>query len=179
MINSEIPTMFTQSAFNRTYSAPKKVAGVEADATPTRKTQNHRVDLRDEIARLAEQAESARQTAEIQGRHSRDMQKAMEIAARILNGDNVPQSDKDFLLKTSPGMFKMATSARRFDNDNPNDYDALARDRANSDPATRLLGEDMVRLLNTGFGGAVNTQAANPSIMQSGAVSSGSIDLLS
>jgi len=147
MINSIIPAILTQPVSNRTHSAPK----------------NHPLNLRDELARHAEQAESARQTAEIQGRHSRDMQKAMEIAARILNGDNVPQSDKDFLLETSPGMFKLAMSARRLDNNDPNDYDALARDRDGSSPAAQLFGEDMARLLSTSAGGVV---------------SSGSVDLM-
>lgn len=140
--------------------------------------QNLQVIQRDEFARLAAQRESARETAEIQGEQSRDMQKAMEIASRIMNGDNVPQSDKDFLLETSPGMFKLAMSARRLDNENPEDYDALARDRTDSDPAARVLGEDMVRMIHASFGGASNTQATPPSSGQAVVVSGGGIDVL-
>ena len=52
----------------------------------------------------------------------------MTIAARIMRGDNVPQSDKNFLIMQSPGLFMMAMSSRNPNNENPTDYDALVRE---------------------------------------------------
>ena len=94
----------------------------------------------DDKRRIAEQMANARETAEAQGSHARDMQTAMEIASRIRRGDNVPQSDKNFLIRKSPGKFMMAMSSRDFRNENPENHDALARDDDSRRTATPNAG---------------------------------------
>ena len=101
-------------------------------AEQIREAQNHINHLRAERARLAEQLQSARELAEAQAEAFRKQQIAMEIAARIMRGDNVPQSDKDFLLKHSPGLYKLAMATRNHENDNPEDHDALAECESSS-----------------------------------------------
>jgi hypothetical protein len=71
-------------------------------------------------------AEVFRQWAEMNAEEAERWQKIIEIAARIMRGDNVPQSDKAFLGEHSPGLLMMAMSSRNPDNENPTDYDAIA-----------------------------------------------------
>ena len=97
-----------------------------------REMKNALRDFRAERQRHMEQMESAREAARAQAEAFRKMQIAMEIAARITRGDNVPQSDKDFLLEYSPKMFKLAMATRNHNNEDPKDYDALATDENKS-----------------------------------------------
>ncbi|MDR2166772.1 MAG: hypothetical protein LBE35_02840 [Clostridiales bacterium] len=90
--------------------------------------------IRERREQMSEEARAAREAAEAQAQHWRDLQKAMEIAARIMRGDNVPQQDKDFLMQVSPAMFKLAMAMRNHDNENPTDYEALS-DGANDTSA--------------------------------------------
>ena len=83
--------------------------------------------LRAERAELARQMENAREAADAQAEYMRLLLLALRIAARIMRGDNVPQVDKDFLLEQNPGMYMLAMAARNMNNDDPKDYDALAR----------------------------------------------------
>jgi len=83
---------------------------------------------------LRDNLEAAREAADAQAEHFRKMRIAFKIAARIMRGDNVPQQDKDFLLEQSPGLFKLAMTARRMDNDDPEDHEALSdREDGNDD----------------------------------------------
>jgi hypothetical protein len=58
--------------------------------------------------------------------HWRNQRKAMQIAMRIMRGDNVPPRDYRFLAKHNLKMYKMAVSLRRVIED-PKDHDALSR----------------------------------------------------
>jgi len=71
--------------------------------------------------------------------HSDKMRIAMKIARRIMNGDNVPPCDEEFLLEHSPGLFKLAISLRRHDNDDPEDYDSASRDNNRRRPVPQLV----------------------------------------
>jgi len=89
--------------------------------------QQRQAAARAERAELARQMESAREVAQAQAEYMRNLLLAMKIAARITRGDNVPQSDKDFLLEQSPGMYMLAMASRNHNNEDPKDHDALAR----------------------------------------------------
>ena len=96
-------------------------------AEQIREAQNHLKQLRAERERLADQLQSAREQAEAQAEAFRKWRIALEIAARIMRGDNVPQSDKDFLLQQSPGLYKLAMSTR-ITKEDPEDLEAIAPD---------------------------------------------------
>jgi len=54
--------------------------------------------LREKMREMARQMEQAREAARIQAEQFRLMRIALEIAARIMRGDNVPPCDKDFFV---------------------------------------------------------------------------------
>ncbi|MCL1862533.1 MAG: hypothetical protein FWF78_03085 [Defluviitaleaceae bacterium] len=76
-----------------------------------------------------EAREQAREQAQAQGGQFDNINIATEIAMRIANGDNVPQSDRAFLIEHSPGMYMKANNMRMMrENNNPKDYDSLLPD---------------------------------------------------
>jgi len=68
--------------------------------------------------------ESARTMAESLAEGDRRWQQMLEIFRRMMRGDNVPQSDQDFLAMESPGLFMMVMAAQQ-ENENPRDYEQL------------------------------------------------------
>ena len=80
------------------------------------------------LQQVMRQMAEARETARAQAEAWRIKRLVMEIAARIIRGDNVPQRDKDFLLEHSPGMFKLAMSLRDVNNEDPEDHASIAED---------------------------------------------------
>lgn len=56
-----------------------------------------------------------------------DMQKCIQIAIRIMNGDKVPDKDRVFLAEKEPTMYSNALLLRR-QNDKPKKYDSLLED---------------------------------------------------
>ena len=116
---------------------------------------------REKMRRLTEDAENARAAAKEQAEHWRNQRIAMEIAARIMRGDNVPQEDKDFLLEHSPGMFKLDMSVRQR-NENPEDYDQLSPRERQNEP---LYGFDIKSNSSSPDGGSnlgATTQTMTP-----------------
>jgi len=102
--------------------------------------------FRDKKMEMVRQTEAARQAAEAQIRYMRQLMLAKRIAARIMRGDNVPQRDKAFLLDKSPGMYKLAMSARNMNNDNPrNHQEALSR---REERAPRIMAGDFGQVRN-------------------------------
>jgi len=91
---------------------------------------------------------AAREAAEAQAEHFRKMRIAFEIAARIMRGDNVPQKDKDFLMKHSPGLFKLAMTARPTDNDDAKDHKEALSDEANGG-SSQVTAETMQIISST------------------------------
>ena len=85
-----------------------------------------------------ESMENARELAKAEAERLRKMQIAMEIAARIMRGDIVPPSDKDFLLEQSPGMYKLAMSSRNHNNGDPEEHAPLATEKNMSAPEGAL-----------------------------------------
>lgn len=102
--------------------------------------------LRAERMEFARQMEGAREAADAQAEYLRLLMLAMQIAARITRGDNVPQSDKDFLLEQSPGMYMLAMASRNHHNEDPKDHEALARDEGTSNAAAGVFGQAQVSI---------------------------------
>lgn len=73
---------------------------------------------------MREDAQKAREVAEMKAEEARRMLKVMKIAARIAAGHNVPIQDREFLMNESPGMYMLANSART-PQENPRDYETL------------------------------------------------------
>lgn len=55
------------------------------------------------------------------------MSKCLQIAMSIMDGDNVPQKDIQFLMENNPDLFKMAMSVRKMKED-PEDKDSVLED---------------------------------------------------
>ena len=70
--------------------------------------------------------------------------KCMKIAARIMNGDNVPLKDRKFLAENAPEMLEKAMLLRRV-NEDPKDYDSIVEDEENENGETEEAssGEEM------------------------------------
>lgn len=68
--------------------------------------------------------------------NSRTRMLTFRIARRIKNGDNVPMRDQRFLAYHDRGMYNMAMSLRRH-NEDPEDYDSLLRRDEDPDDSTR------------------------------------------
>jgi len=81
------------------------------------------------LDRLRQDMENAREAAEAEAEYWEKMRIAMEIARRIMRGDNVPPQDESFLMEHNPGLYKLATSLRDFTNDDPEDHDSLLGDQ--------------------------------------------------
>jgi len=111
----------------------------ENGVCPITQLRERQATMRERMRQMAKEMEAAREAARAQAEYFRLMRIAMEIAARIIRGDNVPQSDKDFLLEHSPGMFKLAMAARNHNNEDPKDYEALAREGDDNSPAAAVV----------------------------------------
>jgi hypothetical protein len=77
---------------------------------------------------LREGREQSRIQAEALAEEARRWQQLLEIFRRMARGDNVPQSDQDFLAEHSPGLFMVALATMQ-ENENPEDHEPLATDR--------------------------------------------------
>jgi hypothetical protein len=119
--------------------------------------------LRANARRLKEELEAAREAAKAQADYFKIMRICMEIAARIIRGDNVPQSDEDFLLEHAPGLYKIAMSVRNYNKEDPEDHESLLDDDKEKSPAQKALGEDMANQLNASAssGGAASSGTAS------------------
>ena len=100
-----------------------------------RQIRAHSEELKAERKRHQEQMQSTKEMIEAQKELMRILRLVMQIASRIMRGDNVPQGDVEFLLEHSPGMYQIAMSCRNYDNENPKDHRALARDNDGSQPS--------------------------------------------
>ncbi|MCL2575789.1 MAG: hypothetical protein FWE33_05085 [Defluviitaleaceae bacterium] len=126
-IGATNPITVLQNKFsNKDKTPPKKMDGVfvvsNQNKHPAVANKAHHFQI------FRENLEAAKEAADAQAEEFRKMRIAFEIAARIMRGDNVPQKDLDFLLKQSPGLFKMAMTARPTDNEDGKDHtEALSK----------------------------------------------------
>jgi len=96
----------------------------ETNKTEEKDITSERESMMAKLADMHEQMRQARETAKAKGEALRIQMKALEIAMRIIRGDNVPHPDHQFLLEHDPGLYMKATSLR-MPNDDPTDYDSL------------------------------------------------------
>ena len=120
--------------------------------------------MRAERMELARQMEGAREAARAQAEYLRLLLLAMRIAGRIMRGDNVPQSDKDFLLEQNPGMYMLAMAARNLHNEDPKDYEALAKNEGTGTTRTAagVFGQTQANIPDIGATVAAGPATATP-----------------
>jgi len=120
---------------------------------------NHHSSILEELRNVSQQMQQAREAGEAAAEAWRIKLKALRIAARIMNGDNVPQADYDFLMEHNPALFKLALSVR-IPNEDPHDYDALSDGEGDNagTAAADVIGADAL----SGFG--VPTSGGRPSV---------------
>ena len=115
-------------------------ANLRADSADLR---NHHNSILEQLREMTQQMQQAREAGEAAAEAWRIKLKSLRIAVRIMNGDNVPQIDHDFLIEHNPGLYKMAMSARQH-NDDPTDYDALSADEGEGTAAADVIGADVL-----------------------------------
>lgn len=84
---------------------------------------------------LATMLEQLRESSNPSNNPYPDKTKCLQISMRIINGDEVPTKDMQFLMKNEPGLYARALLLRR-QNDKPKKYKSLV-DGERDDVATR------------------------------------------
>ena len=80
-----------------------------------------------ETSMLLKQAENAREQIENTKDAFDVISNCMKIAMRILNGDDVPSKDVQYLMENDPDLYEMAISMRKV-NDDPKKYKSVLED---------------------------------------------------
>ena len=83
--------------------------------------------LRAQSEEMRRQMEGARQQGEAKAEALRILRKSLEIAMRIMSGDNVPAADHRFLAENNPELYAKAITMR-IAREDPIDYDRLSKD---------------------------------------------------
>ena len=107
-------------------------------------------DKSNQLSMLEEMLKNSRDQSEQSAESFDDLGKCMTIAARIMNGDTVPQKDHKFLAEKYPELYEQAILMRRINHD-PKKYKSLIEDEeeenstvtdevAGSVPHEELLG---------------------------------------
>ena len=104
-------------------------------------------EMRETTERMRSFSNAATEAIRENAQQMRLQRKAMRIARRIMNGDNVPMRDHKFLREHNPALYSLAMSSRRLDNDDPKDYAALSNDERRG-PAANTLVQSMADMLN-------------------------------
>lgn len=81
----------------------------------------------DRLSMLEEMLKNSRDQSEQSAESFDDLGKCMTIAARIMNGDTVPQKDHKFLAEKYPELYEQAILMRRINHD-PKKYKSLVED---------------------------------------------------
>lgn len=81
----------------------------------------------DRLSMLEEMLKNSRDQSEQSAERFDDLGKCMTIAARIMNGDTVPQKDHKFLAEKYPELYEQAILMRRINHD-PKRYKSLIED---------------------------------------------------
>lgn len=90
-----------------------------------------------QLSMLEEMLKNSRDQSEQSAERFDDLGKCMTIAARIMNGDTVPQKDHKFLAEKYPELYEQAILMRRINHD-PKRYKSLIEDEEEDNP----LAED-------------------------------------
>lgn len=125
-----------QPTMNKTAPAPQAQKPSEI---PREKEASAKTDLFEDrsnrLSMLEEMLKNSREQSEKSEESFVDLGKCMTIAARIMNGDSVPQRDHKFLAEKYPELYEQAILMRRVNHD-PKEYDPLTEDedKENADP---------------------------------------------
>ncbi|MCL2579739.1 MAG: hypothetical protein FWE32_06865 [Oscillospiraceae bacterium] len=85
--------------------------------------------IRAQNEHIRQQMESAREQGEAKAEAMRMMAKALEIARRIMMGDNVPAEDHKFLMEFDAALYGKALTMR-INRQDPTDYERLSEDES-------------------------------------------------
>ena len=156
--------MTTRSEQNALADAFESRSDARTDGAELR---NHHNRMLEDLRKVSQQMQQAREAGEAAAEAWRIKLKALRIATRIMNGDNVPQADYDFLMEHNPALYKLALSVR-IPNEDPYDHDALSEGEGDSagTAAADVIGMDVL----SDFG--IPTSGGTPSV-SSGSSSSG------
>lgn len=88
----------------------------------------------DRLSVIEEMLKNSREQSKKSGESFSDLGKCMTIAARIMNGDTVPQKDHKFLAEKYPELYEQAILMRRINHD-PKKYKSLIEDEENEETA--------------------------------------------
>ena len=83
--------------------------------------------IESDIRSFQQELDNIRQSNEEAARLNRIKVLTLKIARRIINGDNVPKRDEEFLAYHDRGLYNTAIQLRNLGNDDPTDYDSLTR----------------------------------------------------
>jgi hypothetical protein len=103
---------------------------VEISAAGIRKAEdaeNEPGKATDETRGHAKQIEDITRQGKAEAESAKIRQKCLQIAMRIINGDEVPKEDHEYLLKHDPKLYAEALK-RRMPNENPLKHDRLSED---------------------------------------------------
>lgn len=84
-------------------------------------------DKSNQLSMLEEMLKNSQDQSEQSAKSFDDLGKCMTIAARIMNGDTVPQKDHKFLAEKYPELYEQAILMRRINHD-PKKYKSLIED---------------------------------------------------
>ncbi|MDE7233466.1 MAG: hypothetical protein K2N29_00205 [Ruminiclostridium sp.] len=136
-----------------TKSGPAVQAG-KAFEIPQKQEAPAKTDLfanrSEQLSMLEEMLKNSKDQSDQSAESFDDLGKCMTIAARIMNGDTVPQKDHKFLAEKYPELYEQAILMRRINHD-PKKYKSLVEDEeeetstvtdevAGSVPREELLG---------------------------------------
>ena len=114
--------------------------------------------LADELERMRAQSEmmqqqmqAAQEQGEAMAESFAKLRKALEIAMRIMSGDNVPPEDKRWLAEHDPELFAKAIKMR-IHREDPYDHESLLEDEESADPME--VAFDAARRAVSGAAGA-------------------------
>jgi len=156
-IQRSIADMMTaRSELNALTDTFEARANMRSDSAELR---NHHNSILEELRNVSQQMQQAREAGEAAAEAWRIKLKCLRIAIRIMNGDNVPQADHDFLIEHNPSLYKLAMSAR-MPNDDPYDYDALSDGEGDNagTAAADVIGADVL----SDFG--ISTSGGSPTV---------------
>jgi len=87
----------------------------------------------DDLKGRIEQMENARAQGEAAGESMKVQMKCMQIAMRIINGDEVPREDHRYLAEHDPKLYSEAMT-RRMPKEKPHKYERLSEDEKSDRP---------------------------------------------
>lgn len=116
----------------------------EKKSPPGKKAMEKRIIEQEKLKKLVEQLKYEQAKMKQAGENMKAEQEAMkilitclEIARRIMSGDEVPHKDHKYLIEHDIGLYARAVSLRRHKED-PHKYDQLSEDEQSTPPQSAM-----------------------------------------